>query len=227
MKKQITFLFLIATFVCFGQSREEVITASFTKVKVSSGIIAKVFPNSDENKIVINGIDKDEVNIRIRRDELRISLPLNALFSNTDTTVEIYLVDFSSLEATSNAELSVEGLIKQTTLFLKAVETAKINAKIEVDELEAQIFTGGEIALTGRVKKQNLNLKTGGRFEGKNLKSEQVEVEVSYGGNAEVYASENCNAKVIAGGEISVYGNPANFTESTQLGGIIKKVYVE
>lgn len=225
MNKTLILLFLMSIYFVQGQSREEVITENFAKVKVSSGIIAKVFPNAKENKIIINGIDKDEVNIRIRRDELRVSLPLNSLFSNTDTTVEIHLVEFSSLEATSSSIISVEGTIKQSSLFLKALEMAKINAKIEVDNLEAQIFTGGEITLQGKVQKQVLILKTGGSFEGKNLKTDHTEVEVSYGGFAIVHANQSCNAAVIAGGEISVYGNPKEFTESTQLGGIIKKVF--
>lgn len=227
MSKLVIFLFLVFTCFAQGQSREEIILQVFTKVKVSSGIIAKVYPNAQENRIIINGIDKDEVNIRIRRDELRVSLPLNSLFSNTDTTVEIYLVEFLSIEATSSANLSIEGTIKQSSLFLKAVEMAKISAKIEVENLEAQVFTGGEINLFGKTIKQQLNLKTGGSFEGKNLKSEHAEVEVSYGGFAVIHARLSCIANVIAGGEISVYGNPKDFTESTQLGGIVKKVFTD
>jgi len=227
MNKLIVLFYLVATCFTFGQSREEVISQAFTKVKVSSGIIAKVFPNATENKIIINGIDKDEVNIRIRRDELRVSLPLNSLFSNTETTVEIYLTKFSSIEATSSANLSIEGLIKQSSLSIKAVEMAKISAKIEVENLDAQIFTGGEIHLHGKATAQDLVLKTGGSFEGKKLKSEHAKVDVSYGGNAIVHATQSCEASVIAGGEISVYGNPKDFTESTQLGGIIKKVYTD
>ncbi len=227
MKKTLLLFFILATYFVNAQDREELITQAFSKVKVSSGIVAKVFPHAKENKVVISGIDKDEVNIRIRRDELRVSLPLNSLFSNTETTVEIYLVDFSSIEATSSANLSIEGSIKQSDLFLKAVEMAKITAKVELDSLEAQIFTGGEITLQGKANSQLLTLKTGGSFDGKNLKSEHAEVEVSYGGFALVYTTLSCTAKVIAGGEISVYGNPKEFTESTQLGGIVKKVFTD
>jgi len=47
---------------------------------------------------------------------------------------------------------------------------------------------------------------------------------VNAGGVAEVRATELVEAKVRAGGEIRVHGNPKTINEKNVLGGVIKKV---
>jgi len=208
-----------------AQDRIEQIEEEFTKLKVSSGIIAEVIYGAENNKVEIGGFDQDEINIRLRRDELRISLPLNYLFSNSDTEVKIYIQKVESIEATSAAELTVSGAIHQEKIHFRAVEGATIQAlDIKVNELEIFSLTGGAIQLKGKANHQNVIVKTGGEYEAASLKTKTTNVEVSYKGTATVYASEQCNAKVIAGGEIAIHGSPSQFDEETKLGGIIKKV---
>lgn len=227
MLKHTAFLFFLLFFsLSSAQERVENIAESFTKVKVSSGIIATIYVNAENNKVVIDGLDKDEVNIRLRREELRISLPLNSLFSNSDTQVDIYVQSLETIEATSSAELNVEGIIKQNELFLKAVEMASITAKIEVEKLNLHLLTGGKINLKGKAQEQDVVIKTGAEYYGEELITKRTKVEISYQGIAEVFAKESCEASVTAGGEVSVFGNPNVLDETTKLGGLIKKVIV-
>ncbi|MGM0635734.1 MAG: head GIN domain-containing protein [Bacteroidota bacterium] len=223
------FLFYILSFYCisvFSQERVETISETFNKVKISSGIIAEVYPNSTENKVVISGVDRDEINVRIRRDELRISLPLNHLFSNSDTDIKIYVSGVETFEATSSAELKLMNKIEQNTLHFKAVESAIIYGEIEVEKLHIQVQTNGGIQLKGRSATQDVLIKTGGEYDGEHLKTNSTTVEISYGGEAKVRAKQECFAKITAGGEISVYGNPKTLEENTKLGGMVKKVVV-
>lgn len=226
MKQIIYILIGLFSFLFLGaQERVEVVEGEFTKLKVSSGIIAEVIYGASKNKVEIGGFDRDEINIRLRRDELRISLPLNYLFSNSDTEVKIYITSATSIEATSAAELIVLGDIHQEQIHFKAVEGASIQAlAIKVNQLEIYTLTGGAIQLKGKTNHQKVTVKTGGEYEGSSLKSKTTLVEVSYKGFAKVYASQECNAKVIAGGEIAIHGSPSEFDEETKLGGLIKKV---
>lgn len=225
MLKQSAFLILSLVFtLSLAQERIENIAEPFTKVKVSSGIIATIHVNAEEDKVVIDGFDKDEINIRLRRDELRISLPLNHLFSNSDTKVDIYVKNVETIEATSSAELSINGVIKQKEISFKAVEMASIKAQVEVEKLNLYLLTGGIISLQGKSNEQEVVIKTGAEYYGENLKTKKTIVEISYQGIAEVYAAESCVASVIAGGEVSVFGDPNTFDETTKLGGLIKRV---
>lgn len=225
--KPVIFLFLtFYYFVCFAQERVENIEAPFSKVKVSSGIIATIHLHAAQDKVVISGIDREEVDVRLRRDELRISLPLNHLFSNSDTQVDVFVKAVETIEATSSAQLIVEGTIQQNEVFFKAVEMATITAKVEVEKLNLYLLTGGIITLNGKAEEQIIVIKTGAEYYGENLKTNITQVEVSYQGIANVFAREKCVASVIAGGEVSVYGEPKKFEETTKLGGLIKKVIV-
>ncbi|MCH8533732.1 MAG: DUF2807 domain-containing protein [Flavobacteriaceae bacterium] len=224
-RKKYIVLFFFSWFLISAQDRIELVDGDFTKLKVSSGIIAEVIYGASENKVEIGGFDQDEINIRLRRDELRISLPLNYLFSNSDTEVKIYIQSLESIEATSASELTITGAIHQTKMHFRAVEGATIQAlDVKVDELEVFSLTGGAIQLKGKADHQNVTVKTGGEYEAASLKTKTTTVEVSYKGFATVYASEQCDAKVIAGGEIAIHGSPTQFDKETKLGGIIKKV---
>ena len=227
MFRPITFL-LILLFASqnHAQERVEKIAEEFSKIKVSSSIIATIHLNASENKVVIDGLDMTEVDVRFRRDELRVSLPLNHLFSNTDTQVDIYVKSIKEIEATGSAELYIEGIIKQNQISLKAVEMASIDAEVEVDELDLYLLSGGSIRLNGKAISQNIIIKTGAEYYGEALKTKNTHVEISYKGIAEVFATHNCVASVTAGGEVSVYGNPATLDETTKLGGIVKRVVV-
>lgn len=225
MLKQSAFLIFSLVFtLSLAQERIESIAEPFTKVKVSSGIIATIHVNADADKVVIDGFDKDEINIRLRRDELRISLPLNHLFSNSDTKVDIYVKSVETIEATSSAELSINGMIKQNEISFKAVEMASIKAQVEVEKLNLYLLTGGIINLHGKAHEQDVVIKTGAEYYGEDLKTKKTTVEISYQGIAEVFAVESCEASVIAGGEVIVFGDPNTFNETTKLGGLIKRV---
>ncbi|GGE13829.1 head GIN domain-containing protein [Psychroflexus salis] len=227
MRKPFMFLFILlfSTHI-YAQKRIEKIEEDFNKIKVSSNIIANIHINANENKVVIDGLDKTEVDVRFRRDELRVSLPLNHLFSNSDTQIDIYVKSIQEIEATSSAELQIKGLINQNKISMKAVEMASIDAEIDVEKLELYLLTGGSIRLHGKAKVQHVIIKTGAEYYGELLKTKTTNVEISYKGIAEVFASESCTATVIAGGEVSVFGNPASLEETTKLGGIVKRVVV-
>lgn len=227
MLRPLTFLFILL-FVSHNHAQERVekIAEEFSKIKVSSSIIATTHLNADENKVVIDGLDKTEVDVRFRRDELRVSLPLNHLFSNTDTQVDIYVKSIKEIEATGSAELHIKGVIKQNQISLKAVEMASIDAEVEVEDLDLYLLSGGSIRLNGKAVNQTIIIKTGAEYYGESLKTKNTNVEISYKGIAEVFATQNCVASVTAGGEVSVFGNPVTLEETTKLGGIVKRVVV-
>lgn len=85
----------------------------------------------------------------------------------------------------------------------------------------SKAVSGGRIEVSGITKNQDVQVNTGGFFEGDLLKTEQTTVQVSAGGNAYINASEYVNAKVRAGGTIRIYGKPKAIDQQTVLGGTI------
>ena len=64
-------------------------------------------------------------------------------------------------------------------------------------------------------------ITSGGIFYGKDLITSQTSVSISAGGSADVNATTLVNAKVNAGGSISIYGKPKEIKQETFAGGII------
>ena len=62
--------------------------------------------------------------------------------------------------------------------------------------------------MKGSCGKLTLQMAGASDFSGKNLKCEDVKVDLAGAGDATVYASKSINASVAGFGEIDVYGNP-------------------
>jgi hypothetical protein len=92
---------------------------------------------------------------------------------------------------------------------------------MNVDHVDIRAVTGGIIEASGLAKSQAIVLNTGGIFEGRELRTSDSSVRISAGGEAELHASDKVDIKVKAGGDVYVYGNPAQVYKSTIAGGRI------
>ena len=78
--------------------------------------------------------------------------------------------------------------------------------------------------IIGKADIQEIEVMAAGKFKGENLIGNNVDVSISAGGKANVFAKKYVNAKVNAGGNIYIYGNPEKIDEKTTFGGKIKKI---
>ena len=106
---------------------------------------------------------------------------------------------------------------------MNAKEGATINLKVDAQKVNVKAVTGGVIELSGAAANQDVVIMSGGVLKSKNLHTSQTTVTVSAGGNAEVNASTLVDAKVKAGGTISIYGKPKQINQQTILGGKIEE----
>jgi hypothetical protein len=102
-----------------------------------------------------------------------------------------------------------------------AREGAEINIDLDVEKVKVKAVTGGIIELSGKALNQDVTLMTGGILNSKELYTSQTTINVSAGGNAEIYADTLVDAKVRAGGSIYIYGSPKQINKETLFGGTI------
>ena len=95
---------------------------------------------------------------------------------------------------------------------------------MEVTQLLIKAVTGGDIFVTGTGKNQDIQINTGGLYQGREFKTEFTTVKVNAGGRAEIYARDYVGAQVKAGGRIYVYGDPLKMDEKKVFGGTIERV---
>jgi len=194
----------------------------FTELKAYDRIIVNLV-KGNENKVVISGDDKDEVNISNKNGLLKIKMEFDNFMDGDEAKATLYYTeDLTLIDANENAKIKSDETFEGDRVEIKTQEGGKIDLKVDLKDLYAKSISGGEVTLTGTVKVQEVMVNTGGKVYNKNLNTEETTVVVSAGGRADVKASEKVKAKVRAGGSIYIYGNPKEVDSDKVFGGKIE-----
>ncbi len=219
MKKLIFIVILCISAISFSQETTEV--GDFSELKVYDLITVKLVP-SDENKVVVEGRNTEYVKTINDNGVLKIRMELEERFDGNATTVTVYFKNISIIDANEGAEIYSESEIKVPSLELKTQEGGKIDIMIATENLDVKSVSGGVIKTKGTTTKQDININSGGSYEAKDLFSSEAYVTVTAGGSAIIYTTEKVEAKVTAGGYITIYGNPKDVKKKKFAGGKIE-----
>lgn len=224
MKNLAFVIILFIGFSVFSQEKTTVETTNFSEIKVFDAITVNLI-QSDENKVIIFGEDKDKVSVVNNNGKLKIRMQLEKLHNGKNTHVDIYYSKVLELiDANEGAFISSNDVIKQTHVDLRAQEGGEINLEVDVKKLDLRAVTGGKINVKGSAVNQEANISTGGEYKAEELINEQAKINITTGGFAYVNTSEYIEAKVKMGGTIKIYGNTKVIEKTTFLGGIIMEM---
>lgn len=194
----------------------------FNTVKVYDKLNVKLIASS-ENKVIIKGSRETEVEVVNNNGELKLRMPFPKLLSGNDITIQLFYKNIDGVDASEGAYVSSEETFDATIMDVSAKEGAEIHLNLDVNKVNVKTVTGGIIVLEGKATNQDVVVTTGGVVENKDLVTDQTTVNISAGGSAEVYATVLVDAKVKAGGTVSVYGKPKQINKKTILGGTIEE----
>jgi hypothetical protein len=218
MKKIILLVFVFLTQLNYGQTTIKL--ENFDQLKVFDQLNVTLVP-SNENKVVITGKNESSFEAVNKNGVLKIRMTLTKILSGADTKVTLYFKKIKSIDANEGSIVSTKNVFKQTTMELSAQEGAMIDVDLDVDNTTAKLNSGGIINLSGKAVTQKASITSGGILNAKNLATSQTTVSVSAGGSADVNASTLVDAKVNAGGTISIYGKPKQIKQQAFAGGTI------
>jgi hypothetical protein len=193
---------------------------TFNEIKVFDLIEVNLI-KSDQNRILIKGPQADDIRFVNRNGVLKLRMQLEKKFQGEDTLIEVYYTNLDVIDGNEGAKIVCNELVNQHMLELRTQEGARIRIGMNVDHVDIRAVTGGIIEASGLAKSQAIVLNTGGIFEGRELRTSDSSVRISAGGEAELHASDKVDIKVKAGGDVYVYGNPAQVYKSTIAGGRI------
>jgi len=217
------FLLLVSTSIVAQKANTKELE-KFTEVKAYDRIIVTLV-KSNENKLVITGDDKDEVEVDNDRGLLKIKMEFDNFLDGNEAKATLYYTETLTLiDANENAKIRSDETVKGDRMEIKTQEGGKIDLKVDLEDLYTKSITGGEVTLTGSAKKQEVMVNTGGKTYNKELDTKETTVVVNAGGRADVKASEKVEAKVRAGGSIYIYGNPKEVDSNKVFGGKIEVV---
>lgn len=186
------------------------------------GISVQLVP-SNKYAVKVSGDEIDKLITQVTKNTLKIKMNLGSNFKGDDYHVIVYYIeDLQEIKACEGSSITSNQTIKGHKLELNSKEGAEINLKIEVDELTSKSYTGGIIEIEGESKNINVEVYTGGQYDGKNFKSKFADAKVSAGGKLEVNVSDDLEASVSMGGNIYYYGDTQHVNTKISLGGNIE-----
>lgn len=223
MKYVTSVLVLLISLSTLAQNPIEKTVGEFSELKVYDLIEVELI-KSDEDKVVISGKNKNDVIVNNKNGTLKIKMKLEEVFDGSNTKVKLYYTKIDVIDGNEGAKIYSNDEIEQFEIDLNAQEGAEIKVKVNVKYINVRAVTGGDIHTSGTAKHQDVSIYTGGDYHGEELKTEHTEVSIRAAGEAYVNATKKVTAKVRAGGDIFIYGNPDNIDESRVLGGRIKRM---
>lgn len=220
--------FLITLIIAFGmvvnvRGQIEKTIGEFSEVKVFD-LINVTMIKSSENKVVINGNNRRDVQVINKNGKLKIRMKLEESYNGNDTEVTLYYTKVDIIDANEGAIIKVKDVIDQFDIKLKTQEGGEITAQLKTKYADLRAVTGGIINLIGTSKSQDISIYTGGVYNGKDLVTKDTEVSINAAGEAYINATEFAEVRVRAGGDVYIYGDPKKVDEKRVLGGRIKRM---
>ncbi len=196
----------------------------FKEVKGFDGLSINLIKSS-ENKVVISGENTDKVAVVNNDGILKIRMQIGKIFSGYKTFVDLhYAQDILIIDVNEDARIVTEQMIEQDVLELKAQEGGELVVNAIVEQMLIKSVSGGIIKTNGSSNVQDVQINTGGVYEGKSFETNFSTINVNAGSRAEINARDYVKATVKAGGEVLVYGNPKKLEEKTVFGGTITRM---
>ncbi len=216
-------LYLLLLVVCaqtFSQTEISKSLGEFSELKVYDLINVDLI-KSTKNKIVISGKNSENLNIIQKNNTLKLKMQLKKKFNGKETLVKLYYTSLDIIDANQGAVVFSKGSIKQYELVLKAQEGAQIKADVDTKLLVVKSVTGAKVSTTGRSNKQEVNIRTGGVYKGANIAVENTDLDIKFGGEADVNTSNVLDVAIFSGGDVNIFGTPKQLKQRKIFGGRI------
>ena len=213
-------LIIIVLVSTFSRAQVTRNVGDFTKISVFDKMQVELI-QSDENKIVLDGVNAAEVEVVNKNGTVKLRLPLVKFLSGQQIEAKIYYTSLNSIMAAEGSKVTANSQVKAEGLTIETKEGSQIQLELDVEKLIIKAYTGSELDLTGITHDLDALINTGADLKAKELTVQHALVNVNTGGIASVTAKEYMSVKVVAGGSVFVYGNPTKLTQSVTAGGSI------
>lgn len=219
MKKLVYSLLFISA---FGFAQVEKQVGTFSKVTAFDKIDVYLI-KSTENKVVLKGNKKEEVELVNKSGELKIRMSFGNLLQGDNISATVYYTSIDALEANEGSRVSSNEIFDGLLFDIIAKEGSEIKINLEVDKLKARASQGSILKLSGNAAYADILVNSGAQYEAKNLITKQTTITGNAGGQADVYATDLVDAKIRAGGTILIHGKPKQINQKTIAGGTIEQ----
>lgn len=219
--KKIVLVLLLVSSVAFSQVEKKL--GEFTKVTTFDQIDLQLI-KSTENKIIIKGSGANDVEVVNKNGELKIRMPFTKLLQGDNISVTLFYTNLEALEANEGSRIaSNEAIISHAfEIIIKEGAQIKLNS-VEFVNLNARLGNGSILELKGTSRFADILVNAGGIYDARDLITLKTTITANAGGEAKINALDYVDAKVRAGGNILIYGNPKEINQKVVAGGSIEQ----
>lgn len=206
-----------------AQDLQEKNIGEFHTLKVFDRIEVELI-KSDTNKLFVNSEFDKMLDILNKNGILKIRTDFDKLLRGKDIKILLHYKSLGVIDVNEGAEVHSKSIIKQFEMELNTQEGGMLDLSLDTKLVSVKSYTGGYIKLTGKSKKANITVNTGGKCDAKDLISQDSKTTILTGGEIKINSSISNISKITGGGNIYVYGNPKTIDKKTTFGGKIHLV---
>ena len=199
------------------------VRSTFTGVKVSSGIDIILTQGNDQavrveadENIIENIVTKVESGV------LKVYFDKSISFTG-NKKVYVTMRDIEQLSTSSAGDIIGTNLLRCANLSLRASSAGDIKIEIKADHVDVDISSSGDIDLSGECESMDARLSSAGDLNASDLKTREVDINVSSAGDASIYVTDRLDAKASSAGDIRYQGDPDYVNAYASSAGSIRK----
>jgi len=128
------------------------------------------------------------------------------------------------LAVTTGAEVEIKGVLKSSTLDLKANTGGTVEGEVDITTLKVDQNTGSRIKLSGKADKLEAEGDTGSKFSGEDLVVSSCDIDVSTGACVYISVQKEMNVKANTGGYVKYKGEGGIREIKTNTGGYVSRI---
>lgn len=187
-------------------------TPDYDLIKVSGSFDVDLVAGK-EGKIIIKGDENliSSVKVEVEDNTLKIYIEKGAGIRpriGKKIQITIPFEKISELNLSGSGNIQSKDVIKNDKFLVKLSGSGKFNLAVDTNALDLNLSGSGNVHLKGTTTNFTTKLSGSGAIDAVNLKSKNVDVNVSGSGNSRVTCNESLTARVSGSGNIKYSGNP-------------------
>lgn len=208
-----------------GMIKNKVYTITFDEIRVAQSIAAEVV-KSDEEKVVITAPADilDDIVVESTGGKLYIHFKQGLNISAKNVAAKIFAKDFSSIEASSSARItikdkftqdktevivsssgSIKGNLEANDLSIAASSSGSYSGQIWAVNLDAKASSSADIIISGKTKNANIQSSSSGTVNAKDVIAESAEVQASSSATVRLAVIDQLRASASSSGDVYIY----------------------
>lgn len=171
-------------------------------------------------ELILKRTEFENVITENENGELSLRLKTNTA-KDAEVRIKLYYTQLDEMKVQAQSLIVSSEVINEEEIFFSSKSGGKMELKLNLSSLEAEVKQGGILVFRGAVEKQEVSVSTGGTYSAYELKSQDAYVKANSGGKAKVSVSRIIDATANSKAFIGYQGNPVSTYIKTNLGGEI------